>query len=332
MTLRLGLSGCEVPGVAALVAAQRQPFADVIALHDDHAERAAAVAATHGVGFATASFDALLGQGVDGVVLCGPLAARLAQVQAAAEQSVPVLVHAPLAIDLAAAEAMVAACTAHEVRLAVAFAGASAPEVEDLRRIVHDGWLGGAVAVQSLVGRPATAAAAGPPLGGALWQLATDHLHLAHHLLGRPALHVTAQAAHGTLPIGEDGAVATALLRGGLLATFTATRLGDADELLVVGTQGAFGLSRAGLWLQGERPVRSRLLAYERGGVRQVWTRDELATLAAPFAARSELHGRFARWLDDEDDVPCTGEQALEQLRVFAAAARAAHSGRTESV
>jgi hypothetical protein len=34
---------------------------------------------------------------------------------------------------------------------------------------------------------------------------------------------------------------------------------------------------------------------------------------------RLELHGRFARWLDDLDDFPCPGDLASADLQVFEA-------------
>lgn len=333
MTLRAGLSGCGAAGRAALTSAMRQRACDIVALHDERPELATRLASEFGIGHASSSFAALLAYGVDFVVLCGPLAGREAQVVAAAEQGVPCLLHAPMALDLPAAEAMVAACARAEVRLGVAFADVGEPLVEDLRRFVADGWLGGLVAVQALAGQHVQPDPTDvePAATGALWQLAADHLHLQSFLLGRPALHVTAQSTRGMLPAGEDGAVATALLRGGALATFAATRLATARELVVLGGDGAFGLSGDRVWMRGNRPIRGRLLAYEQPGEARSWIRPALVTLSAPFAERAEPHGRFARWLDDEDDFPCTGEQALADLRLFAAAARAAHSGRTET-
>src|SRR5690606_25958305 len=109
---------------------------DVVAVHDDLPGAAQRLALGSELGFATESFAALLAYGVDFVVLTGPLEDRLQQVQLAAEQSVPCLVHAPIAPDLETARQMHALCERHSVRFGVYVRGQADPVVEQLRRMI----------------------------------------------------------------------------------------------------------------------------------------------------------------------------------------------------
>ena len=101
MTLRAGISGCGPSGRALVAAARVAGLGSVIAAHGDDDAALATLRSATPVGPATTDFAALLATGVDFVVLAGPLAARLAQVRAAAEQAVAGTATAPLAASAA---------------------------------------------------------------------------------------------------------------------------------------------------------------------------------------------------------------------------------------
>lgn len=314
---------------------------DIVAAHDPDPRALAALQARTGIGFTTAQFAELLGSGIDFVVLAGPPGARLEQVRQAAEQNVHCLLHAPFANDLASAEAMVDACARAEVRLGVAVPGHADPVLEQVRRMIAANWLGGVTAVQCMSGsddllvRPPEADDPRLQADAALdpfVALAGESVHLAAWLSGRPTLRVAAQSVQGFLPLPADGGAATAVLRGNVLCTFLASRLCRVRMLAVHGTDGGARLAGDRIWLFGQNEFRGDVFDYTQPGHEQVHSRAELAE---PLAARlpgCELHGRFARWIDDCDDFPCTGEQALEDQRVLDAMQRAAASGRVETV
>ena len=145
-------------------------------------------------------------------------------------------------------------------------------------------------------------------------------------------MQVTAQSVRGFLPIPNDGTVATAILRGNVMCTFAATHLARVRVFAVHGTDGGVRLAGDRIWLTGHTEFRGDVFDYLTPGQERIFTRDELAPALAAKAPECELHGRFARWIDDCDDFPCPGEQAALDHRVFDAFQRAAASGRTEQV
>ena len=302
---------------------------DVIAVHDESRAIAKRLAESVGIGTICDSFEALLATGVDFVVLTGPLPARRAQVELAAEQSVPVLLHAPMAPTAADAEQMAAACERNEVRLGVWTKSQADPVYEQLRRMIADDWLGGVVAVQAIVGddellRTGTVLQKTDPFTALL----SEPVHLTSWLCGRRAASVTAQATRSFGPDLDDGGVANVVLRGNLPCTYLASRLTRADAFAVHGTDGGIRIAGDRVWLNGKRPFRGHVFDYETPGTEQVLSRQQLTRAIAAHHQASELHGRFARWLEDTDDFPCPAEQALIDIEVIAAMVEAARSGR----
>ncbi|MBX3464101.1 MAG: Gfo/Idh/MocA family oxidoreductase [Planctomycetes bacterium] len=340
-TLRAGLSGCGAAGLRAVLAARRQQDAVVVAAHDADPAALAALQQATGIALGTTRFDELLGTGVDFVVLAGPPGSRLEQVELAAEQGVPVLLLAPMAPSLAAAEAMAAACARGGVALGVAIAAQADPRFEQLRRAFADGWFGGLLTVHALRGdddlvrRPA--AAGDPRLASDLFgddpmvRLAVEDVHLLPWLTGRRCLRVTCQAGRSFLPLAADGAVATAVLAGGAVATFAATLGGAARGLAIQGTDGFVQVAGDTVVVRGERAFAGPALVYATPGQTAVLSPRDDAD-ARRLATQLEPIGRFARWLDDLDGFPCPAQQALADMRAVAAMQRALASGRVEVV
>lgn len=303
---------------------------DVIAVHDSAPGAAQRLADGSNIGFATESFEALLSYGVDFVVLTGPLADRLQQVELATEQSVPCLIHAPVAADLDTARTMHKTCEKHGVRLGVFVRGQADPVVEQLRRMIAADWLGGVVCVQSIAGsdellRTGTVVHRVSPFVS----LASEHVHLASWLTGRRAASVTAQSTRSFAPDLDDGGVATVVLRGNVPCTYITSQLTRADAFAIHGTDGGVRIAGDRIWLSGQRPFEGHVFDYETPGIEQVLARRDLHNALRAHRASSELHGRFARWLEDTDDYPCAIEQAIVDFGVVDAMQRAAESGST---
>ena len=330
MTLRVGLSGAGPAGLRAVQATLLQQDCDVVAVHDDLDGAAERLAKGSQLGFWTRDYGELLGYGVDFVVLTGPLDQRLDQVRRAAEQSVPCLVHAPVAPDLASAKAMATACETHDVRLGVYVQGQSDPVVEQLRRMIAADWLGGVTAVQSIVGddellQTGQVTHRGDPFV----TLASEHVHLATWLTGRRAASVTAQTIRSFAPDLDDGGVATVALRGNVPCTYLTSRLTRANAFAIHGTDGGVRIAGDRIWLCGQRPFQGHVFDYETPGIEQVLARRDLENALAAHRAQTELHGRFARWLEDTDDYPCPIEQAIVDFEIVDAMARAARTHQT---
>jgi predicted dehydrogenase len=340
--LRVGLSGCGRRGAEVIAQVRTHDHCDVVALHDPDALALRRLGDQSGIGSRSTEFAALLQTGIDFVVLAGPCGGRLEQVQAAAEQGVHCLLHAPMAPDATTAAAMVAACERAGVKLGVAVPAQGDPLLEQLRRMLADDWLGAPVLAQAIAADDAALLQPPPPGhwshdpalagNGVLLQLASGCVHLFSWLLGRQPLAVTAQASSGFSAMPQDSAVATALLRGGLHCTLAASHLTREESLTILGTDGAIRLDPVLLLLRGRRAFAGDVFDYPQAGAELRIDRAALAPAAAAQRVQSELHGRFGRWLDDRDDFPCPGDQAASDLRLLDALARSLASGRRETL
>lgn len=330
-SLRGGWSGCTPAGAAAVRHVHAHEHCDIVAAHDADAATLATFQAATGIGAATTGFDELLASGIDFVVLAGPAHERLAQVQAAAAQGVHCLVTVPFAGDLATATAMLAACDRTQVKLGVLVPQFADPLFDQIRRMIAADWLGGIVSVMSIASDDERLRGEHEPAHHPFVARTAAHVHLLSWLIGRAALHVTAQVTRG-YGRGDDSGVATALLRGNVACTFTASHVMRAELLAVYGTDGAALVGSERLWLMGRSEFRGPVLDYLVPGHELLLTRTELEPRLRVLAPHSEPIGRFARWLEDTDDFPCPAEQAVADLRVIDAMLRAAASGRTEAV
>ena len=329
MELRVGLSGAGPTGLDAVQDTMRQDDCRIVAVHDARTGVAAEFASRCGIGFSTDDFDTLLGAGVDFVVLAGPPAERLDQVRRAVEQSVPCLLHTPMAPDLATAREMHELAERHDVRLGVHVPGQGDPVVEQLRRMIAADWLGGVVCVQAIRASDELLRTGEIPYGlDPFFGMLCEHVHLTTWLTGRRAVRVTAQTTRSFAPDLDDNGVATAVLRDNIPCTFMASRLARADTYAVHGTDGGLRIAGDRIWLSGQRPFQGHVFDYDTPGIAQVLARRDLEDALTEHRASSELHGRFARWLDDMDDFPCPSEQAVADLETIDAMVRAAHEGR----
>jgi len=342
MSLRAGLSGCGALGRRIVQQVRTQTECDVVAVHDPDPRAVATMRERTGIGIGTTSFDELLATGVDFVVLAGPGGVRKEQVQRAADQAVHCLLHAPMALTADEAAAIAGIGDSAGIKIGVAVDGHEDPVFDEVRRMIAADWFGGIVMIQAVWGDDdliRTPRAEGSwhlraELAGdcPLLRLASHHVHLASWLTGKPALSVTAQATSGFLALAHDAAVATAALRGGVLCTFAASHLTNVRAFAIHGTDGGLRIAGDRLWVTGNRAHQGDLFDYTDAGQSVMLARHDFGERLHRRARELELHGRFARWIDDRDDFPCVAEQAVLDLRILAAMHRAALSGRTETV
>lgn len=336
--LRFGISGCGRRGAEALHRAREQGDCIAHAAHDPDPEAADALARQHGLARHD-SFDSLLGSGIDFVVLAGPFGERLRQVEAAAAQGVHCLLHAPMAADAETATKMLRACDEAGVKLGVAVPSQAEPVMEQLRRMVADDWLGAPTLVQALCADDRAlreppdgeawirrdANAAGSPLAC----FAAEALHLAIWLCEREPVSAVALGTRGITSLTHENAAAAVTLRGGAVCSFSVSHAAKGSNFALHGTDGAIRIGPDRIWLMGRKPFFGDSFTYAHAATEQSLPR---ATTQDRLARHFELHGRFARWIDDRDDFPCPGEQAVRDMRALDAAKRALTSRRVEDV
>src|SRR5712691_10247158 len=118
------------------------PGARLVAVCRSDPARAAEAESEFGVPCET-SYDALLARtDVDAVILCTPSGQHAAQTVAAAGAGMHVLVEKPMALTLADADAMIAACRAAGVSLGVSFQRRTEPTYQAVREAIAAGELG----------------------------------------------------------------------------------------------------------------------------------------------------------------------------------------------
>jgi predicted dehydrogenase len=205
-----------------------------------------------GVPIQTAAEDLLLRPDVEVVCVCTPPAFHAELAEAAARAGKHVLVEKPLALDLAEADRIIAACRRGAVHLGVAHQQRARSGTRALARLVREGALGRLVIgtvthawhkSQERMDRDPWRgqAAAG---GGVLLDEAVHGLDLLAWFLGEP-LWVQGEARTSVLRIrAEDTAVAAIGFESGALATLAAgSALNSARDdvaVEVLGTRGAF--------------------------------------------------------------------------------------------
>jgi UDP-N-acetyl-2-amino-2-deoxyglucuronate dehydrogenase len=345
--MRVGIVGCGNIAGNHVTAFRAAAGVEVVACCDVDADRAAAFAARHGIPASVASVDALLDLGVDVVSVCTPHPTHEAVVTAAAARGAHVLCEKPIAIDLASAGRMTAACDAAGVTLGVLFQRRFWPAAQRIRTAIDDGTLGppflGHAAV--LLHRDTSYYTADPwrgtwatDGGGVLTTQGVHYIDLLQWFMGEC---VEVAAAHTTVkhPIEvEDTAVATLRFASGGLATVSASTAltpGLGTRVLVSGPGGTAGVA--------EYPEGSE-------GVNDVWAVPGAETVRSPFGTGltadiplSAINGSLAPFhaLQIAEFVDAiragrapavTGREATKSLAILTALYASAKSGRPEQV
>ena len=259
---------------------------EVVALCDIDAGRAAQVAAAHGIGHAFGSVTEMLawrgadGRGIDVISVCTPHPTHEAVVTEAAAAGVHVLCEKPIAIDLAAADRMVAACREASVRFGVLFQRRFWPAAQRIRAAIDDGTLGTPILghcsvllhrepeYYSATAWRGTWASDG---GGVLMTQGIHYIDLLQWYLGEVVeVHGhTGTFVHGEHIEVEDSAVATLRFASGALATLhasTAVTPSLGVQIRITGSTGASAQlsefpegsdGRVDVWAAGQRVATS---------------------------------------------------------------------------
>lgn len=113
----------------------------VAGLYDDDAARGEQMAARFGTRFFT-RLDALLGEGLDGVIICSENVLHRPHVEAAAGRVPYIMCEKPIATTAEDARAMIGACERAGSKLQIAFPVRFAPPVQKLKALLEAGTLG----------------------------------------------------------------------------------------------------------------------------------------------------------------------------------------------
>ena len=213
-------------------------------------------------GAPASSYDELLADpAVDAVCVCTPSGQHAQQAIAAASSGKHVLVEKPMAISLADADAMIAACRENGVQLGVCLQRRAEPLFRRVHDAIHGGDLGeitlGVVTMPYFRDEPYYAQAEWRGTwamdgGGVLMNQGIHIIDLLLWFLGDPVeVHAFADSRHRSVEI-EDTAGAVLRFANGSVATITATvatEPGFPHRLEVYGTNG-------GIQIEGESVLR----------------------------------------------------------------------------
>jgi UDP-N-acetyl-2-amino-2-deoxyglucuronate dehydrogenase len=230
------------------------PGARLVAVSRSDPSKAAAAAAEFGVPCETSDAALLARSDVDAVCICTPSGAHARQTLAAARAGKHVLVEKPMALTLADADAMIAACRSAGVVLGVALQRRTEPAYQLVHRAIEAGALGRPVLGLALIpyfraqayydsaGWRGTWAEDG---GGALMNQGIHIADLLVWFLGdvEEVLARSATLAH-SIEV-EDDVVATVRFKNGALGSIVATTAaapGFPHRVEIYGTRGGVQL------------------------------------------------------------------------------------------
>ncbi|MEO0556883.1 MAG: Gfo/Idh/MocA family oxidoreductase [Bacteroidota bacterium] len=332
--LRVGLVGCgRIAQLVHLNALRAADGIQVVALADPDTERLhdATQKAPSAVPYASAE-DLLAKSDAEAVVLCTPPALHAAGAIAAFEAGKHVYLEKPISLELAEADAILAAQQAAGTVGQMGFNYRFHPLHREARERIQRGNVGELVSLRTVFSSPArslpgwkSARASG---GGVMLDLASHHLDLIPFLTGRDIIEVIASTASHQSE--GDTAALTVRLEGDLLvqSLFSMTSVSE-DRFEIYGTTGKLAYDRQ---TSVEIDARGSSIAYGRKGQIQ----RELGTAIksfrrAPrvpgspsFRAAFEAFGRAARGGPMEGATLEDGRRSLEWVL---AAERASETG-----
>lgn len=237
--LRAGIVGCGKIAINHADTLRDFPDADLVAVCDSDAGRAAEFGKAYGVEAVHSDPDRFFAESdLDVVHICTPHPSHEPLVLAAARAGVHALCEKPLAVDVASADRMIAAADVAGIRLGTVFQRRWWPAARRIKAAIDDGTLGTPILGDCTVlirkdrayfeedewrGRWDTDG------GGVLMNQAIHYLDLLQWYLG-PVVRVTGRIAtlrHAGYIEVEDTAVATVEFEGGRLATIRATTAAD---------------------------------------------------------------------------------------------------------
>ena len=327
--VRWGLVGATVIGREWMIAAIRAVGGEIVAVYSRDAARARAYATEFAIPHAVTELAALLRHDIDAVYIATTNDRHHDECLAAAAAGRHVLCEKPLALTLADAQAMVAACRRAGVVLATNHHLRNAAVHRAIRNEVQSGRLGRLVLARVVHGgllprHLQTWRLANPAAGaGAVLDLTVHDADLLRFVLDDEPTQVTAQIASTGLaqPGIEDAASGVIRFRSGLLASFT-----DSFNTPQLRTTVAVHGTAASI-------VARDCMAQTPGG--RLWRRDatgetELTLVQENYYERglSAFHAAIA----GTGRPVCTGEDGVASLAVALAALQSAHSGTAQAI
>jgi predicted dehydrogenase len=231
--------------------ARHAPAAELVAVGHHRPERFAELSAHFGVPCRSVA-EVLAHDGVDAVCICTPSGEHAPQTIAAAHAGKHVLVEKPMAVSLAEADAMIAACDRAGVRLAVVLQRRFAPVYQRVHAAIAAQALGtltlGAVTIpyyrpQSYYDSAAWRGTWALDGGGVLMNQGIHLVDLLVWFMGDPtAVHARTATLQRSIEV-EDSLTAMLTFANGALATITATTTawpGFPHRIEVYGSAGGF--------------------------------------------------------------------------------------------
>jgi len=344
-TLRVGIAGCGAISRNHLEAFRAQENVEVVGVCDVDPERAAATAAAWGVPAAVATVGDLLGLGLDVLSVCTPHPTHEEVVLQAAAAGVHVLCEKPIAVDLASAERMVAACAEADVLLGVLFQRRFWPAAQRIRAAIDDGTLGRPILGQCSVmlhrdseyySRDAWRGTWASDGGGVLMTQAIHYIDLLQWFMGDVA-EVYGRIntyKHGEHIEVEDSATAVITFASGAMATLEASTAVSPSLGVRIRVTGETGASasltefpegsdgRVDLWAVGETVDTEPI--HPEGTHPNV----DLATINGQLIPHHTTQVRdFVQALRDGTDPAVTGRDATAALRILLAVYESSRSG-----
>ena len=324
--LRWGLIGASTIAAEHMIGAMRANGGDVVAVLSSDPARAKSYAERHGIPRATHELSALVeNPDVDAVYISTTNELHRDQLFAAAAAGKHVLCEKPLALNLADARAMVAACQRHGVTLGTNHHLRNAATHRAMREAIQQGRIGRPLFARvfhavflppHLQGWRLTAPGAG---GGVILDITVHDADTLRFVLGDEPVAVSAMASHGGMGQAgvEDGVMGVMRFAGGALAQFhdAFTTKYATTGFEVHGTEG----SLIGTDCMSQAP-RGEILLRSAAGEENLQLAHENLYVRSVRLFQAAVSGEGA--------PAATGEDGVRSLAVALGALEAARSGR----
>lgn len=343
--LRVGIVGCGNISRNHIEAFRAIDGAEVVAVCDVDLVRAQDTADQWEITHAVDDVEQLLALGLDIISVCTPHPTHEAVVIRAAAAGVHVLCEKPIAVDVASAQRMVAACDAAGVKFSVLFQRRFWPAARQLRALIDDNTLGTPVLAHASVLLHRTPEYYTADIwrgtwstdgGGVLMTQAIHYIDLLQWYMG-PVAEVYGSInsfKHGDNIEVEDSASALLKFTSGAMATLnasTAANPGLGVQIRITGSTGATAElsefpegSDGRLTLQASGETVQSSPVHPHGVAPNV----DLSTINAALIPHHKAQiAQFVEAVRGSEPVAVTGADATNALRILLAVYASARSG-----
>jgi len=311
-----GIVGCgDIANKAVAPAINAQPDSRLVAFLSNTPERAEEMRTAHGALRAYSDLGEILADDdIHAVYVSSPVHRHAPETIAAAEAGKHVLCEKPMALDVAEAERMIAACDAARVHLAVAYYRRFYPKTREMKRLIEAGAIGKPVLARVIIGGRVVIAEDNPKHwrvvpatsgGGALMDVGSHRLDVICHLLGEPesVCGFADNLDRPDMAVPDTESVLCRMSTGAHLhCTAYWGMPHDADEMEIWGTEGRLIAT----------PFDGPELTLARGGEREVFDLPHADNRHYP------LVDDFARGLADGCGPSYSGRDGLLTQRILA--------------